>query len=267
MIDPLTKKITISRDVVFEENEGWDWSSTKEETINDVLDWGEAYEEVYNQNDDESDLNDEDSADGNSISSDAADFSNDEAAAPQTWERKALTYLDDYTSGEGLSEDDVQNFVLFLSTDDPLSYEQAVKSKDWRKAMDLEIEAIEKNHTWKLVKAHSGVKVIGVKWVYRTKLNKNGEIDKCKARLVAKGYVREKGIDYNEVFTPVAKWDTIRMVLALVARNGWKIFQLDVKSAFLHGELSEDVYVANHKVMKWREKKTKCTNWRRLSTA
>lgn len=109
--------------------------------------------------------------------------------------------------------------------------------------MDLEIKAIEKNCTWKLVKAPVGAKVIGVKWVYRTKLNENGEIDKCKARLVAKGYAQEKGIDYDEVFAPVARWDTIRMVVALAARNGWKLYQFDVKSAFLHGELTEDVYV------------------------
>lgn len=62
--------------------------------------------------------------------------------------------------------------------------------------------------------------------------------------MVVKEYVQEKGIDYNEVFASVTRWDTIRMVLALVARNGWKVFQLDVKSSFLHGELSEDVYVA-----------------------
>lgn len=110
--------------------------------------------------------------------------------------------------------------------------------------MDMEIGAILKNETWELVNAPKGVKVIGVKWVYRTKLNEKGEIDKCKARLVAKGYAQEKGVDYNEVFAPVARWDTIRMVIALAARNGWKLFQLDVKSAFLHGELKEDVYIA-----------------------
>ena len=110
--------------------------------------------------------------------------------------------------------------------------------------MNVEIEAIERNHTWELVQPPAEVNVIGVKWVYRTKLNEKGEVDKCKARLVVKGYAQEKGIDYNEVFAPVARWDTIRMVMALAAKNGWKLYQLDVKSAFLHGDLEEDVYVA-----------------------
>lgn len=110
--------------------------------------------------------------------------------------------------------------------------------------MDMEIGAILKNETWELVDAPKQAKIIGVKWVYKTKLNENGEVDKCKARLVAKGYAQEKGVDYNEVFAPVARWDTIRTVIALAARNGWTLFQLDVKSAFLYGELNEDVYIA-----------------------
>ena len=77
-----------------------------------------------------------------------------------------------------------------------------------------------------------GAKKIGVKWVFRTKLNENGEVDKFKARLVAKGYAQQQGIDYNEVFAPVARWDTIRMVLALAAQKGWNVYQLDVKVHF-----------------------------------
>ena len=109
--------------------------------------------------------------------------------------------------------------------------------------MDLEIEAIEKNETWQLTTLPKGAKKIGVKWVFKTKLNEKGEVDKCKARLVAKDYAQQQGIDYNEVFAPVARWDTIRMVLALAAQKGWSVYQLDIKSAFLHGELKEDVYV------------------------
>ncbi|KAK9922023.1 hypothetical protein M0R45_030505 [Rubus argutus] len=132
---------------------------------------------------------------------------------------------------------------MFISHEDPGSYDEAKMDKKWRRAMDLEIEAIEKNETWQLTTLPKGAKKIGVKWVFKTKLNENGEVDKCKARLVAKGYAQQQGIDYNEVFAPVTRWDTIRMVLALAAHKGWSVYQLDVKSAFLHGELKEDVYV------------------------
>jgi len=94
-----------------------------------------------------------------------------------------------------------------------------------------------------LVNLSVRAKKIDVKWVYKTKLNESGQVDKCKARLVAKGYAHEHGIDYDEVFALVARWDTVHMVLALVAHKGWLVFQLDVKSAFLHGELKEVVFI------------------------
>ena len=152
-------------------------------------------------------------------------------------------WMRDYDSGKGLSDDDHQgNFALFVD-DDPLSYMDAAQSDKWRCAMDSEIEAIRKNNTWVLTDLPCGAKTVGVKWVYKTKLNEHGEIEKYKARLVSKGYTQQHGVDYMEVFAPVARMDTIRPVLALAAQKGWSLFQLDVKSAFLHGELKEEVYV------------------------
>lgn len=89
----------------------------------------------------------------------------------------------------------------------------------------------------------AGAKKIGVKWIYKTKLNEFGEVDKLKARLVAKGYAQKHGMDYTEVFAPVARMDTLRMIIAVAAQRSWSIYQLDVKSAYLHGELNEDVFV------------------------
>eukprot|EP00268_Persea_americana_P056077 TRINITY_DN6570_c0_g1_i4.p1 TRINITY_DN6570_c0_g1~~TRINITY_DN6570_c0_g1_i4.p1 ORF type:complete len:520 (+),score=81.62 TRINITY_DN6570_c0_g1_i4:3057-4616(+) len=129
------------------------------------------------------------------------------------------------------------------SASDPATFEEAVKSSAWREAMELEIKAIEKNGTWELTELPRGAKKIGVKWIFKTKLNERGEVHKCKARLVAKGYTQQAGIDYTEVFAPVARWDTIRMILALAANREWSVYQLDVKSAFLHGELSEEVFI------------------------
>ena len=86
-------------------------------------------------------------------------------------------------------------------------------------------------------------KTIGVKWVYRTKLNADGSVNKFKARLVVKGYAQLFGVDFSETFAPVARLDTIRLLLALAAQKQWKIYQLDVKSAFLNGYLDEEIFV------------------------
>ena len=78
--------------------------------------------------------------------------------------------------------------------------------------------------------------------VYKTKLNEFGKVEKYKAWLVAKSYAQEQGVDYKEVYAPVTRMDTVRMILALATQRSWNVYQLDVKSAFLHGELTEDVY-------------------------
>ncbi|CAO2841229.1 unnamed protein product [Amaranthus hypochondriacus] len=109
--------------------------------------------------------------------------------------------------------------------------------------MQEEIKSIEKNNTWELVDPPKQCNPIGVKWVYKTKLNAEGNVEKYKARLVAKGYKQKEAIDHNEVFAPVARQETIRLVLSLSAQNGWTVFHLDVKLAFLYGELQEEVYV------------------------
>ena len=133
--------------------------------------------------------------------------------------------------------------LLFTSLTDPVTCEEVMNFSKWRIAMKIEIDAIERNETWELTDLPKGMKKIGVKWVFKTKLNENGEVDKCKARLVAKRYAQQHGIDYTEVFAPVARWDTIRMVIASTARHGWNVHQLDVKSVFLYGKLNEAVFV------------------------
>ncbi|GAU29902.1 hypothetical protein TSUD_379930 [Trifolium subterraneum] len=147
------------------------------------------------------------------------------------------------TSEEEESTENLQNLAVYTTNNDPKSFGEAEKLDVWRKAMDQEMEAIENNMTWELTTLPDRANTIGVKWVYKTKYNEKGEIEKHKARLVAKGYSQKHGIYYDEVFAPVARWDTIRAILALAAKENWKVFQLDVKSAFLHGELTRDIYV------------------------
>ena len=86
-------------------------------------------------------------------------------------------------------------------------------------------------------------KIVGCKWVFRYKLGSDGQIEKYKARLVAQGFSQVEGIDYNETFAPVTKFNSIRLLLALSARYDWEIHQMDVKSAFLNGELNEEIYM------------------------
>ncbi|PKI37889.1 hypothetical protein CRG98_041722 [Punica granatum] len=101
----------------------------------------------------------------------------------------------------------------------------------------------ETNGTWQLTNRPRDRKVTGVKWVYRTKLNPDGSVNKFKARLVVKGYAQVWGVDYSETFAPMARLDTIRLLLAIAAHKSKKIFQQDVKSAFLNGVLEEEIYV------------------------
>lgn len=107
--------------------------------------------------------------------------------------------------------------MALFADNDPICFEDAAKNMQWRQAMNSEIEAIERNNTWELTDLPNGSKVIGVKWVYKTKLNEKGEVDKYKAQLVAKGYNKKYGVDYDEVFAPVARLDTIRMLISLAA--------------------------------------------------
>ena len=109
--------------------------------------------------------------------------------------------------------------------------------------MDEEIKAIVKNDTQELYTLPKGHKAIGVKWVYKTKRNTKGEIERPKMRLVAKGYSQKAGIDYDEVFAPVARLETIRLIISLAAQNKWRIFQMAVKFAFLNEFLEEEVCI------------------------
>ena len=130
---------------------------------------------------------------------------------------------------------------------DPIIFEEAAEKEEWTNAMNEEIAAIQRNKTWELMNLPKGKKAIGVKWVFRTKFHADGSIQKHKARLVAKGYSQQEGVDYEETFSPVARFETVRTLLALDAQLSWYVYQFDVKSAFLNGELEEEVYVSQPK--------------------
>jgi len=126
---------------------------------------------------------------------------------------------------------------------EPTNYTEAARVLAWIDAMILEIDSIERNGTWRLTELPEDKKEIGVKWVFRTKFNPDGSIFKHKARLVVKGFAQVAGVDYGDTFAPVARHDTIRLLLALAGQNEWKVYHLDVKSSFLNHILLEEIYV------------------------
>lgn len=124
----------------------------------------------------------------------------------------------------------------------PKTIAQALKSPVWRKAMDEEMSAIVRNKTWELVPPSTSQNVVGCKWIFRIKKDKDGHITKYKARYVARGFNQRPGIDYSETFSPVVKPATVRLVLSLAVSQGWALRQLDINNAFLQGTLSEELY-------------------------
>jgi len=128
-------------------------------------------------------------------------------------------------------------------------------SSKWRVAMEDEMKSMKTNKVWDLEIVPKGAKTAGCKWVYKTKHDSKGKIERYKARLVAKGFTQREGIDYNETFSLVSTKDSFRIIMALVAHFDLALHQIDVKTAFLNGELSEKVYMAQPKgfVIKGKE--------------
>ncbi|KAL0539908.1 hypothetical protein IC582_024129 [Cucumis melo] len=134
-------------------------------------------------------------------------------------------------------------FSTIMSLVEPSSYKEASTNPLWQQAMDNELQALAKTHTWDYVDLPPGKKPIGCKWIFKIKTHSDGSIERYKARLVAKGYSQEYGIDYEETFAPVARMTSVRSLLAIAAAKQWPLLQMDVKNAFLNGTLSEEVYM------------------------
>ena len=133
--------------------------------------------------------------------------------------------------------------VAFTSQIEPRKVDEALLEAEWVNAMHDELEQFEQNKVWSLVPRPTNQNVIGTKWIFKNKLNEEGKIIRNKARLVAQGYVQEEGIDYEETYAPVARFDAIRLLLSFACANDFRLFQMDVKSAFLNGIIKEEVYV------------------------
>ncbi|GJR56984.1 retrovirus-related pol polyprotein from transposon TNT 1-94 [Tanacetum coccineum] len=136
------------------------------------------------------------------------------------------------------------NFFYFVSTIEPKNANEALTDDSWIVVMQEELNQFIANDIWELVPQPRNMTIIGTKWVFRNKLDENGIVSRNKARLVAQGYNQQEGIDYDETYAPVARLESIRILLAYACALDFKLFQMDVKSAFLNGFINEEVYVA-----------------------
>ncbi|KAK2403542.1 putative mitochondrial protein [Trifolium repens] len=242
LYNPITDKVEISRDVKVIENDNWDWKQKSASK--------KAYEVDL---DDDSAQNNEPATfvnenHGTGLDEDMHTSSDDDDRTLPTRPQRNIQMPrrladceiapDNVVNNEG----EIVHYAMLADTE-PLDVKAALKSKVWKEAMNEELRSIEKNKTWDLCNLPSDKKAIDVKWVYKAKQNPEGKIIKYKARLVAKGFLQRQGLDYDEVFSPVARHETIRLVIALACSRRWPLFHLDVKSAFLNGPLEEDVYV------------------------
>ncbi|GJY12341.1 retrovirus-related pol polyprotein from transposon TNT 1-94 [Tanacetum coccineum] len=155
-------------------------------------------------------------------------------------------------------------FACFLSQHEPKKISEALEDESWVDAMQEELLQFEIQKVWILVDLPYGKKAIGTKWVYRNKKDERGVVVRNKARLVAQGHRQEEGIDYDEVFAPVARLEAIRIFLAFASYKGLIVYQMDVKSAFLYGKIDEEVYVSQPPGSKILSILRKSTKWLKL---
>ncbi|KAK2410370.1 putative mitochondrial protein [Trifolium repens] len=138
---------------------------------------------------------------------------------------------------------DEESLFGLVSLIEPKTTNEALSDDAWIVAMEEELNQFKRNDVWDLVPKPKNKNIIGTKWVYRNKLNEQGEVTRNKARLVAQGYSQQEGIDFTETYGPVARLEAIRLLLSYAINNGITLYQMDVKSAFLNGVISEEVYV------------------------
>ncbi|RVW59275.1 Retrovirus-related Pol polyprotein from transposon TNT 1-94 [Vitis vinifera] len=242
--DPTTGKCYTSWNVVFDESSSW-WSSEKE-----ILPDSDVFKDELQSARIQLSLGEaENAADG--------DIGDDETQSP--WQ----TGVHGQPSEEGEPSETEAPIPLRRSArtkkpnpkyanvaivedanaKEPETFAEAFQNPDWSKAMKEEIAALKRNQTWELVPKPRDVEPISCKWVYKIKRRTDGLIERHKARLVARGFSQQYGLDYDETFSPVAKLTTVRVLLALPANKDWDLRQMDVKNAFLHGELDREIYM------------------------
>nr|KAJ0208302.1 hypothetical protein LSAT_V11C500255750 [Lactuca sativa] len=270
LLDPVTELMYVSKNVIFEENKAWMWekmakikptpgmSFTIEGFDFNDLDYDEVGPTPGTPDEYVVPQSEEDWIEGEShpisLQLDPQLSPHDTSLSPPSpVSQVGSSSIASSSTGGGAPKryrflsnlyDQTEQLMMVHDEEEPTSYTDAKKRKEWVNALKVELASIEKNNTWRLVDLPKDRKPIGLKWVFKVKRDPHGKILKHKARIVAKGYVQKQGIDYEEVFAPVARIETVRVILALAGCNGWHVHHLDVKSSFLNGKLEEEVYVS-----------------------
>ena len=217
LYDPDRKTVFFSRDVRFNESEV---GFKKESCVVEPL----SYVEL------------DVSVDGGDPHAGDADEQVENEPAPRRSER-VRHRPNYYAEGASIATDGIE---------EPASYREAVASPNkskWEEAMEAEMSSLQRNNVWELVELPEDRKVVGSKWVFKVKFDGNGRVERYKARLVAQGFSQQRGADYDETFAPVVRMESLRTVVGLAVRNGLRLHQLDVTTAFLNGKLEEVVYM------------------------
>lgn len=264
VFDPADKRVVVTRDVVFDETTSWPWTDTEEArrvspsdmftvhyevasssipvgplVVNDVTPPASAVPTPPSPRTPASPPPSPSSPVVEFVSlPDATPDGDDDDGAPRRY--RTVANILGTTAPVELDSDE----LYLVAAEEPNNFSEAEHDDLWRQAMLEELNSIEENNTWMLTDLPVSKRPIGLKWVFKLKKDETGAVVKHKARLVAKGYVQRQGIDFDEVFAPVARMESVRLLLAVAAHFGWAVHHMDVKSAFLNGELEEEVYVS-----------------------
>ena len=166
---------------------------------------------------------------------------------PESTLEADIAALETANAGRALSPSELIEYAFLTSTSEPRSYHEAMTRDDaqlWHVATEQEYNALQEHGAWELCELPPGRKAIGSRWVYKVKLNSDGSVERYKARLVAKGFSQKPHLDYTETFAPVAKFASLRTVLAIAAAEDMEIDHMDISTAFLNGDLDEEIYMA-----------------------
>lgn len=238
LFDPVNRKVFVSRDVTFNEVRSSTTPATQE--VDDI------YLKIR---DDEQEFVDRDKQAHDrpvQVQEEKESPQNDTRVAQQEMEEEPSQVQSICLRNRSTIRKPVRYEADFIQYHAPNSFKEAVSgpdSKHWRKAIAEELEAHEENKTWKIVPRTSSQQVIDSKWVFKIKSDTNGKITKFKARLCARGFKQEYGINYNETFSPVIRHDSLRVFLAIVTNEDLEMKQFDVRTAFLYGNIEEEIYM------------------------